>query len=95
MSEIVRCAGCGYVREAHESVCTQCGTAPSFRGRSRYALAGFLGSAGLAITLAACYGAAPQRTVPNSPKPDPQPSASASDSAEAPSTAPVGSTPAP
>lgn len=89
MSEIVRCAGCGYVREAHEGVCSQCGTAPSFRGRSRYALAGFLGSAGLAITLAACYGAAP-RPAPQTPHPDPQPSASGSDSAS-----PVGSTPAP
>ncbi|MBL8716987.1 MAG: hypothetical protein JNL79_13375 [Myxococcales bacterium] len=89
MTDIVRCVGCGIVREAHEGACSECGTTETFRGRSRYALAGFLGSAGLAITLAACYGG-PSRPVPKEPQPEPSTSASASESAS-----PTGSTPTP
>ncbi len=91
MTDIVRCVGCGIVREAHEGACSECGTTETFRGRSRYALAGFLGSAGLAVTLAACYGG-PSRPVPHTAHPEPSTSTSTSASESA---SPTGSTPAP
>ena len=77
MSEFVRCAGCGVVRD-DDGACSECGTEHTFgKGRSRLALVGFLGSAGLALTLAACYGG-PPRPIPKGAEPTPSASGSTS-----------------